>query len=137
VPGRVAYADRSSTATFRPARPLSDTTRYTAHLTGSIVDAGANRLAPADWSFTTVRRGPRASLRGLRLRSRDADRLRFRAVLSQDGGIVGRQRGRIRPGATRRLQIAGGKRGAARLVVKLTDPQGNTRRLARSLQLGT
>jgi hypothetical protein len=136
VRGTVRYTNSSRTAKFTPARPLSDTTRYTAHLAGSIVDAGANRLAPADWTFTTVRRGPRASLRGFRLRSRDADRLSFRAVLRQGGAVVGRRHGRIRPGATRRLQIGGARPGSARLVVKLTDPQGNKKRLARSLRLG-
>ena len=136
VRGSVKYTGSSRTATFRPAQPLSDTTRYTVHVAGSIVDIGANRLAPADWTFTTVRRAPRASLRGFRLRSRDADRLSFRAVLRQDGQVVGRRQGSVRPGATRRLRISGGEAGAAQLVVTLTDPQGNTRRLARSLRLG-
>ena len=136
VRGSVKHTGSSRTATFTPAQRLSDTTRYTVHLAGSIVDAGANRLAPTDWSFMTVRRGPRASLRGFRLKSSDADQLSFRAVLRQDGHVIGRRKGRIQPGATRRLRIAGGDPGAAQLVVKLTDPQGNTRRLARSLRLG-
>ena len=89
VRGTVKYADSSRTATFTPARPLSDTTRYTAHLAGSIVDAGANRLAPADWSFTTVRRGPRASLRGFRLTV-----ARRRPAQLQRRAASGRRRGR-------------------------------------------
>jgi hypothetical protein len=137
VRGSIKYTGSTRTATFTPAKPLSDTSRYTVHLAGSIVDAGANRLAPTDWSFTTVRRGPRATLRGFRLRSRDADRLDFRAVLRQDGRVVARRRGRIQPGTTRRLRIAGGEAGAAQLVVSLTDPQGNRKRLTRTLQLST
>jgi hypothetical protein len=135
VRGSIKYTGSSRTATFTPAQALSDTTSYTVHLAGSIVDAGANRLAPTDWTFTTVKRGPRASLRGFRLRSRDADRLSFRAVLRQEGSVVGRRQGGIRPGAVRRLRIAGGQPGAAQLVVRLTDPHGNTRRLTRSLRL--
>jgi hypothetical protein len=82
-----------------------------------------------------VRRAPRATLSGFSLHSRDADRLSFTATLRQDGRIVGRRKGSIRPGATRRLRIAGGQAGRARLVVRLTDSQGNTKRLARSLRL--
>ena len=80
-------------------------------------------------------RDPRASLRRFRLRSRDADRLLFEAELRQAGKTVGRRSGRIRPGATRRLRLAGGERGRARLVVRLTDASANTKRLARRLRL--
>jgi hypothetical protein len=80
-------------------------------------------------------RAPRAALRGFRLRSRDADRLTFTATLRQGGRIVGRRSGRLRPGAKRRLRIAGGAPGRARLVVRLADPAANTRRLARSVRL--
>lgn len=78
---------------------------------------------------------PRASLRRFRLRSRDSDRLAFQAVLRQGGEVVGRRRGRIGAGATRRLRIAGGERGKARLTVSLTDPSANTTRLSRKLRL--
>jgi hypothetical protein len=135
VRGAVTYAGRTRTATFTPAKALSDTTRYTVRVGGSIVDSSAIRVAQSDWAFTTVRRAPRASLRGFRLRSRDNDRLSFAATLRQGGRVVGRRSGSVRPGTTRRLLIAGGQPGRARLVVTLTDPQGNTKRLARSLQL--
>jgi hypothetical protein len=137
VRGAVIYAANARRATFTPARPLSDTTVYTVRLGGAIADSSANRVAQTNWTFTTVRRAPRASLRGFRLRSRDNDRLRFTATLRQDGDTVGRRRGSIRPGATRRLRIAGGQPGRAQLVVRLTDPQGNTKRLARSLRLAS
>ena len=81
-------------------------------------------------------RKPRASLRGFRLRSRDADRLTFKASLLQDGRTVGRSSGGIRPGATRRLRFRGANDGRARLVVRLADPSANTKRLARRLRLG-
>ena len=79
---------------------------------------------------------PRASLRGFRLRSRDTDRLTFDATLRQGGRVVGRRRGGLRPGATRRLRIRGADEGRARLVVRLADPSANTSRLARTLRLG-
>jgi hypothetical protein len=135
VRGRVTYADASRTATFRPAKPLSDTSSYTVHLGRAIVDAAGNPLGRSNWSFRTVRRGPRASLRGLRLHSLDNDRLRFKAILIQDGKTVGRRKGTIEPGATRRLRIGGNQAGPAKLVVKLIDPQGNKKRLTRSLRL--
>jgi len=80
-------------------------------------------------------RAPRASLRGFRLRSRDADRLSFTATLRQRGRIVGQRTGSIRPGTKRRLRIRGGERGRARLIVRLADPAANTKRLARSVRL--
>jgi hypothetical protein len=136
VPGDVRYAARSRTATLTPDAPLSDTSSYTARLGGSIVDFAANRLVPTRWRFTTVRKPPRASLRGMRLRSRDADLLRFAATLRQDGHAVGRRSGRVRPGAARTLSFEEARAGAARLVVRLTDPQGNEKRLARKVHLG-
>ena len=135
VRGEVTYAGAARTATFTPAKPLSDTSSYTVRLAGAIFDAGANPLAQSGWTFTTVRRAPRASLRGFRLHSRDNDRLRFRAKLIQDGKVVGRRKGSIKAGATRRLRIGGGESGPARLVVRLKDPQGNTKRLTRALRL--
>ena len=137
VRGRVAYAGPARRATFTPAKELSDTSSYVVRVSSAIVDSGANPVPQSDWTFTTVRRAPRASLRGLRLRSRDNDRLSFTATLLQDGRAVGRRRGGIPPGATRRLSIAGGEPGRARLVVRLTDPQGNTKRLTESLRLAT
>lgn len=80
-------------------------------------------------------RAPRASLRRFRLRSRDADTLRFEAALRQGGRTVGRSSGRVKPGATRRLRIQGGHKGRARLTVRLTDSSANTRRLTRTLRL--
>jgi hypothetical protein len=135
VRGRVTYAAATRTAKFRPADQLSDTSSYTVHLGGGITDAAGNPLRRINWSFKTVRRAPRAKLRGFRLHSRDNDRLRFRATLSQDGRTVGQRKGTIKPGATRRLRIGGGEAGPAKLVVRLTDPQGNKKRLTRSLQL--
>jgi hypothetical protein len=78
---------------------------------------------------------PRASLRRFRLRSRDTDTLTYVATLKQDGDRIGRRSGRIRPGATRRLQFRRGDRGRAQLVVRLADPSANTRRLTRTLRL--
>jgi len=75
---------------------------------------------------------PRASLRRVRLRSRDTDTLTYVATLSRGGRTIGRRSGRIRPGATRRLRL-GSRRG--RLVVKLADPSANTTRLTRALRL--
>jgi len=104
-----------------------------------------NALGDWEWSRDDQRvtarisadtRKPRASLRGFRLRSRDTDRLTFEASLRQDGRTIGRRRGGIRPGATRRLRIRGAHQGRARLVVRLADPSANTKRLARTLQLG-
>jgi hypothetical protein len=90
---------------------------------------------PATASVSSDTRRPRASLRRFRLRSRDDDRLRFTATLRQDGNVVGRRSGSIRSGATRRLRVAGGEPGRARLVVQLTDPAANAKRLARRVRL--
>jgi hypothetical protein len=92
---------------------------------------------PVTARVTSDTRDPRASLRGFRLRSRDADPLTFEASLRQGGQTIGRRSGRIKPGATRRLHIRGGHQGRARLVVHLTDPGANTRRLARTLRLAS
>jgi hypothetical protein len=135
VRGRVSYSGATRTATFRPAKRLSDTSSYRVHLGSGIVDAAGNPLGTINWRFRTIRIAPRASLRGFRLRSRDNDRLRFRATLTQDGSTVGRQKGSIRPRGTRRLRIGGGEAGTATLVVKLTDPQGNKKRLTRAVRL--
>jgi hypothetical protein len=80
-------------------------------------------------------RKPRASLRGFRLRSRDSDRLSFTATLRQGGRVVRRRSGTVRRGGTRRLRIAGGRPGRARLVVQVADPAANTKRLAHSVRL--
>ena len=92
---------------------------------------------PATARASSDVRAPRASLRGFRLRSRDADRLSFTATLRQRGRTVGQRKGSVRPGAGRRLRIRGGEPGRARLVVRLADPAANTKRLARRVRLGT
>ena len=79
---------------------------------------------------------PRARLQRFRLGSRDADRLTFEARLRQGGRVVSRSSGGIRPGAVRRLRMTGGERGRAKLIVRLTDPAANTRRLERAVRLG-
>lgn len=135
VAATVTYAPASRTATLTPTKELADTTRYTVRVGGSIVDSSAIQIAQTESTFTTVRRGPRASLSGLQLRSRDNDRLSFTATLRQGGRVVVRRSGTLRAGGTRRLNFAGAQTGPARLVVKLTDPQGNTRRLVRTLRL--
>ena len=92
---------------------------------------------PASGRASSDVRAPRASLRGFRLRSRDANRLSFEATLRQAGRIVGKRSGSIRPGARRRLRIRGGDPGRARLIVRLTDPAANTKRLARRVRLAS
>ena len=123
VRGSVTYAGAARTATFKPAKPLLDTSSYTVHLGGAIFDAGANPLAQSDWRFTTVRRAPRASLRGFRLRSRDNDRLpsgpssprtATRSAGDRAASGPGRRGGCASPAATP---------GLPRLVVRLTDPE--------------
>ena len=120
--------------------------RITAVLVNADASHGAWDERSADWrwvrddqlataSVSSDVRAPRASLRGFRLRSRDDDRLGFTATLRQDGDVVGERTGSIRSGGSRRLRIAGGDRGRARLVVRVTDPAGNAKRLARSVRL--
>ena len=139
VPATVSYSNATRTATLTPTDPLADTTRYLVRVGSSILNGTASPLSQAEWTFTTVRRAPRASLSVrdglLSLRSRDRDRLTYVATLRQDGRRVGRRSGRIRPGATKPLRIRGGEAGKARAVVVLTDPQGNTSRLRRGLRL--
>jgi hypothetical protein len=129
-----------------PARFYASGGRITAVLVNSDSSHGDWNEQVGDWHWlrddqrATARassdvRRPRASLRGFQLRSRDPDRLTFTATLRQRGQIVGRRSGSIRPGAKRRLRIAGTRPGRARLLVRLTDPAANTRRLARSLRL--
>ncbi len=132
----------------RPTRFYASGGRITAVLVNSDASHGSSwDDKVGDWPWArdnqpvTARvssdtRAPRASLRGFRLRSRDRDRLTFAAELRQERRVVGRRNGRIRPGMTRRLEIAGAQRGRARLVVRLTDPSANTKRLARTLRLG-
>jgi hypothetical protein len=135
VPAAVTYTAATRTATLIPTNGLSDTTRYTARVGGSILNAAANAIVPTEWTFTTVRRLPRASLNGFTLRSRDADRLRWTATLRQGGRTVGRRSGTLRPGASRSVRVSGGEAGRARLVVVLVDPQGNRRRISRRVRL--
>ena len=127
---------RRSHGHVHAAEPLSDTSSYTVRLGGAIFDAGANPLAQSDW---TLHDGAACS-------ARVAPRLppplaRHRPAALQGHARPGRQhrsaarKGSIKAGATRRLRIAGGEPGPARLVVRLTDPQGNTKRLTRSLRL--
>ena len=123
--------------------------RITAVLVNSDASHGAlwsERLGDWHWRadgnpvtarVTSDTRDPRASLRRFRLRSRDADPLTFEASLRQGGQTIGHRSGRIKAGATRRLRIRGGHEGRARLVVHLTDPGANTRRLARTLRLAS
>ncbi len=130
-----------------PARFYASGGRVTAALVNADASHGPfwdDELRDWQWSRDDQRatarisadtRAPRVSLRGLRLRSRDTDRLTFEASLLQDGHTVGRRSGSVRPGATRRLRIRGGHRGRARLVVRLADPSANTKRLVRTLRL--
>jgi len=139
VPASVTYVNGTRTAILTPASPLHDTTRYRVRVGGSILSAAAVRLPQTDWTFTTVRRPPLATLRvqngRLRLRSRDRDRLKWVAKLRQSGRTIGRRSGAIRPGRTRTLAVRGGRAGPARVVVVLTDPQGNRKRLRRAVRL--
>ena len=144
VPAAVSYDAGSRTATLTPAARLRDSTRYTARLTGAIVDGSAAALTPVKWSFRTRSTPPRANLSVLsrsggellfRLQSRDADRLRFVAQLVQRGRTVARKRGRVRPSGSRFVTLRAARAGRGRLVVRLEDPQGNTKRIKRSLRL--
>jgi hypothetical protein len=144
VPGAVSYVRASRTATLAPSAPLTDTTRYTVRLTDAVVDNSATSLTPAEWSFRTVRQRPRASIgslsagsSGIRflLRSRDADRLRYRAKLVAAGRTLATKRGLLRPALSRivRLGLAGHRR--ARLVVEVRDPQRNRKRIVRTIRV--
>jgi hypothetical protein len=162
VPATVSYDGQRNKAVLRPDDDLSDTTRYTVWLGPGILDRGANAFAATKWSFTTIRRPPRFSVsvrsrqrrstvlsRGVlvRLRSTDADTLRFAAVATASRGqlaaaarTVGRKRVSLRSGRKRRLRVRlkrvaklALRRGPLRLKLKLTvrDPQGNVRRVKR------
>ena len=144
VPATVVYAPASRTATLTPTREVADTTRYTVRLTGAIADGSAISLSPTEWSFTTVKRGPRAALKVVsknqqavrfRLRSSDRDRLRWTARLVSGGRTIASRSGTVRPGTTQFARVAARGRSRARLVVDLRDPQGNRARLARALRL--
>jgi len=91
---------------------------------------------PVTARLSSDTRAPRASLRGLRLRSRDRDPLTFEATLRQGGRIVGERSGRLRARGKRRLRFRSANPGRARLVVELSDPSANRKRLARTLRLG-
>lgn len=145
VPASVAYDAANRTATLTPRGSLSDTTTYSARLTAGILDAAATPMGPVEWSFTTLRRAPRAALmllpasnRGalLRLRSRDTDRLRWVAILRAGGRQLARREGTLAAGATRAIRLSSAVAGRASLTVTLVDPQGNTRRLRRALRIG-
>jgi hypothetical protein len=71
---------------------------------------------------------------GFVLRSRDHDRLRWSAALVTAGHTLSRAGGTLRPRASRTVQLPSRGRTRARLVVSLTDPQGNTRRVVRRLR---
>lgn len=129
-----------------PAAFYASGGRVTAVLVNSDTSHGewSNRLA--DWSWSrddqVVRtrvssdvNPPRASLRRLRMRSRDAGPITFAATLRQDGRVIGVRSGRLDAGATRRLRFGSAEGGRARLVVQFTDPSANTRRLARTIRL--
>jgi hypothetical protein len=129
-----------------PARFYATGGRITAVLVNADASHGDWDERTADWHWlrddqlargrvSSDVRAPRASLRRFRLRSRDSDRLSFQATLRQAGRIVGQRSGSIRPGARRRLRIRGGDPGRARLIVRLTDPAANTKRLARRVRL--
>ena len=142
--GAVTYVHASRTAILVPSAPLAEATRYSVRLTDDIVDASATPLSPVEWSFATRDRAPRARLRVvsageggvlLRLRSRDADRLRWKARLVVGGRRVASGRGRVRPGATRTLRLGTKRTGRARVVMVLRDPQGRRTRIKRSLRL--
>ena len=144
VPAAVTYATSSRTATLTPAAPLADTTRYTARLTGAITDASANPLAPTEWSLTTVRQRPQVTLevvsrssRAVRvlLRSADRDQLRWSARLVAGQTTVARRSGRVSPGLSRTVRLAARGRRRTRLVVAIVDPQGNSKRIVRTLRL--
>jgi hypothetical protein len=91
---------------------------------------------PVTVRLSSDTRAPRASLRGLRLRSRDRDPLTFEATLRQGGRVVGERSGRLRARGKRRLRFRGADAGRARLVVELSDPSANRKRLAQTLRLG-
>lgn len=144
VPADVTYSGGSRTATLIPSAPLADTTRYRVILTGAITDAAATALPPTEWTFTTLTIGPRASLGGLfsaagtlgfRLSSADPDGLRFAARLVAGGRTLARGSGLVRSGAQRSVRLRSNRRGRARLVVEVTDPQGNRRVLERRVRL--
>jgi hypothetical protein len=140
----VSYASSSRTATLIPTVALSDTTSYTARLTGAIVDGAATPLAATEWSFKTVRKRPRVTLtvisqnsRFVRfaLQSADRDRLRFAARLVSGGRTLARRSGAVGPGLSRLTRLAARGRGRARLVVEVHDPQSNGKRIVRTLRL--
>src|SRR3954454_10279609 len=54
VPASVSYDSATRVATLHPDLPLASGTTYTAHLGDRVADAGINRLAPTDWTFTTA-----------------------------------------------------------------------------------
>jgi hypothetical protein len=145
VRATVHYDSASRTAVLTPSAELADTTRYTVRLTSAIADASAAGLSPTEWSFTTAKRGPRAtfsvlskSRRAVRLelRSIDRDRLRWSAKLvSRRGRTVGRRSGTLLPGASRLVSVPARRLARARLVVEFKDPQANRRRVARALRL--
>ena len=144
IPAAVTYVPETRTATLTPASELVDTTTYTVRLTGTIVDRSARSLPSTQWSFTTVKRGPRAALKFIskdrsavrfRLRSSDRDRLRWTATLTSGGRTIARRSGAIRPGAARFVAVRARGRSRARLVVVLADPQGNRALLGRALRL--
>jgi hypothetical protein len=144
VPAAVSYLSESRTAVLTPAVELADTTRYSVRLTDAIVDVSATSLPPEEWSFTTAKRGPRATLtvlsknrRAVRfvLRSTDSDRLRWTAKLVSGGRAVSRRSGALRAGGKRLVKIPARRHARARLVVELEDPQANSRGIARALRL--
>src|SRR4051812_14878802 len=54
VPASVGYDAATGVATLHPDLPLASGTTYTAHLGDRVADAGVNRLAPTDWTFTAA-----------------------------------------------------------------------------------
>lgn len=145
VPATVRYDSSSRSAVLTPSAALADTTRYTARLTAAIADSSAAGLTPTEWSFTTARRGPRATVtvlsksrRAVRveLRSLDRDSLGWSArLVSRRGRTVARRSGTLLPGASRMVTVRSRGLARAALVVEFRDPQANRRRVARALRL--
>lgn len=147
VAATVSYDPGSSIATLVPTRPLSDGERYTARLTGGIVDRVGNSLALTEWTFTTaVRPAPTVTLttaarqRGrtvlrngltIRLRTSAVQTASYSLTVTGDrrslGGArtrtVARRSGSIRPG------------GSARLVVRLSASARRALRTRRPMRL--
>lgn len=72
VGATVSYNAATHVATLNPTATLLPGTRYTANLTGSIIDADGNPITAMSWSFVTgprptvIRKSPGANARGVR-----------------------------------------------------------------------